>query len=239
MLNYLPPELYFFLRYNWLKYKKKIEKEMVFLDNILSKKRRFLDIGSNFGIYSYFFRNKFMNIEAFEPIYEITNHLKGLGKYNINVHNIGLSDLDGEAQMTIPLKNGKLHTPDSTLNKINSNAYEQRRIKTKTLDSFHFTNVDLIKIDVEGHEENVINGSRATILNNKPILLVEIEARHLMYKKVEDIFNLICSLSYDGYFLFDGKMTSINQFEINKYQNQKMIAANDDNYINNFIFIDN
>ena len=237
MLNNLPPELYFFLRYNWLKYKKKIEKEMAYLDKILSKKRRFVDVGCNFGIYSYFFRNKFMNIEAFEPIYEVTKQLKGLSKYNINVHNVGLSDLEGDAQISIPLKNGKLHTSDSTLNEIGDNSYEQRRIKTKTLDSFHFTNVDLIKIDVEGHEENVINGSQATISDNKPLLLVEIEDRHLRYKKIEDIFNLICSLSYDGFFLLDGKMISINQFEISKYQNQKMIATNDYNYINNFIFI--
>ena len=238
MLNNLPPELYFFLRYNWLKYKKKIEKEMAYLDKILSKKRRFVDIGSNFGIYSYYFRNKFMNIEAFEPINEITYHLKGLSKYNINVHNLGLSNLEGEAQISIPFKNGKLHTSDSSLNKIDNNSYEQRRIKTKTLDSFHFTNVDLIKIDVEGHEENVINGSQATILNSKPILLVEIERRHLRNKKIDDIFNLICSLSYDGYFLLNGKMISISKFEVNKYQNQKMIATNDYNYTNNFIFIE-
>ena len=43
----------------------------------------------------------------------------------------------------------------------------------KTLDSFNFTNVDLIKIDVEGYENDILQGALHTIQYNKPVLVIE------------------------------------------------------------------
>lgn len=43
-----------------------------------------------------------------------------------------------------------------------------------TLDSLNLNNVSFIKIDVEGNEEEVIEGARKTILRNKPVMVVEI-----------------------------------------------------------------
>ena len=50
------------------------------------------------------------------------------------------------------------------------------QIPVKTLDSYDLTNVDVIKIDVEGFEVPVIEGARETILYNKP--WIQIEANH-------------------------------------------------------------
>jgi FkbM family methyltransferase len=44
----------------------------------------------------------------------------------------------------------------------------------RTLDSFELTNVSVIKIDVEGFEDFVLDGARATIARSRPILIVEI-----------------------------------------------------------------
>ena len=52
-------------------------------------------------------------------------------------------------------------------------------IKKARLDSFQFNNkVGFIKIDVEGHEQKVLEGSVKILENNRPNLLVEIEKRH-------------------------------------------------------------
>jgi FkbM family methyltransferase len=48
------------------------------------------------------------------------------------------------------------------------------RAELRTLDSFGFKNVSFIKIDVEGFEDFVLDGARATIAANKPVLVVEI-----------------------------------------------------------------
>ena len=65
--------------------------------------------------------------------------------------------------------------------------YGKTKIITVQTERFKkiISNSDLIKIDVEGHETEVIKGSERTIKNNKPILLVEIEEQYTQ-KKVEE-----------------------------------------------------
>ena len=53
-------------------------------------------------------------------------------------------------------------------------------IPLKTLDSYNFKNIDMIKIDVEGFEEEILAGGLQTIKNNKPILVIE--QQHHEYK---------------------------------------------------------
>ncbi|MBI2743516.1 MAG: FkbM family methyltransferase [Chlamydiales bacterium] len=43
-----------------------------------------------------------------------------------------------------------------------------------TIDSLNLNNVSLIKMDVEGQENAVLDGARATILRNKPVIIIEI-----------------------------------------------------------------
>lgn len=46
-------------------------------------------------------------------------------------------------------------------------------IKVITLDSLNLQNISMIKIDVENHENEVLEGAKQTILNNKPIIFIE------------------------------------------------------------------
>jgi len=48
------------------------------------------------------------------------------------------------------------------------------KVELRTIDSFGFRNVSLIKIDVEGYEKYVIEGARKTIQKYHPVLIVEI-----------------------------------------------------------------
>ena len=47
-------------------------------------------------------------------------------------------------------------------------------VEMRTLDSFGFQNVSLLKIDVEGFEDAVLAGSADTIRANRPVILIEI-----------------------------------------------------------------
>jgi len=49
----------------------------------------------------------------------------------------------------------------------------------RTIDSFGFRNVSLIKIDVESQEDQVLDGARETIISSKPVILVEIQGGYL------------------------------------------------------------
>jgi FkbM family methyltransferase len=73
------------------------------------------------------------------------------------------------------------------------------RVELRTLDSFGFERVSLIKIDVEHYENEVLDGAVETIRRNRPVILIEImggenyataapEAReriHATWKKLE------------------------------------------------------
>jgi hypothetical protein len=66
-------------------------------------------------------------------------------------------------------------------------------IETRTLDSYNFSKIDFIKIDVEGWEEQVLRGAMDTILKYKPRMYIEIwtkegdRVRPANYEKVSDI----------------------------------------------------
>jgi FkbM family methyltransferase len=220
--------------------------EMLYITKLLKQKRTFIDIGSNVGIFSYYFSSIFENIKSFEPTKEVTEKLSSLNKKNITIFNCALSDSSGEQEFFIPIMNlpmarkltlyshGSLENRD---NIIKNGKIEKRLVKINTLDNYSFQNVDLIKIDVEGHESKVIQGSLNTIKNNKPFLIVEIEQRHIK-KKINEVFQEIEQLGYDGHYLTNNKLKSINSFSYEADQKPYLSSlSHDKGYINNFIFI--
>lgn len=225
------------LRYFYLKRCNKLDEEMFYILKLLDNKRRFLDIGANVGIYSFYFKNIFKNIDAFEPLTEITHRLHAIQNKSLKVHNIALSNKSGELKFFIPYLNHKPAPALASLEKRNTES-ERRTVKVKTLDDFNFRDVDLIKIDVEGHEQAVIEGARETIETTRPILIVEIEQRHIR-KEINEVFESIQSINYKGFFLKNGILKSINQFEYEKHQKPFLQNVNSKEYINNFIFIPN
>ena len=48
------------------------------------------------------------------------------------------------------------------------------RVEMRTLDSFGFQNVSLVKIDVEGFENEVLAGAERLLRENRPVILIEI-----------------------------------------------------------------
>ena len=48
------------------------------------------------------------------------------------------------------------------------------RAELRPLDSFGFQNVSLLKIDVEGFEDEVLAGAERLIRDNRPVILIEI-----------------------------------------------------------------
>ena len=52
------------------------------------------------------------------------------------------------------------------------------RAELRSLDSFRFERVSVLKIDVEGHENEVLAGASETIRQNRPVILIEIAGGH-------------------------------------------------------------
>jgi FkbM family methyltransferase len=126
-----------------------------------------IDIGANVGLWSCELVDKFEQVIAFEPVEEFRKCFEqNVKKPNYVMHPVALGREESFINMNIVEGNtGHSHIDTST--------YGSGTIPLKTLDSFNFDRVDMIKIDVEGFEEEILIGAEQTILRNHPILAIE------------------------------------------------------------------
>jgi len=230
----LPKKYHLPLYFFYFKFRKYLEPEMFIVENLIESNYRFLDIGANLGIYSYYFRNKFKFINSFEPLKEVSNGLKALNLKNIRVHNTAISNQEGTRILHVPMLLGNPSPGLASLEK-RDGLCKEHIVKVETIDSFSFDDVSLIKIDVEGHELSVLRGSIETIKRCRPIILVEIEQRHIK-QDIKDVFSEFLNLNYNGFFLKRNKLISISKFDCKKHQKLFLKNPLDNIYINNFIF---
>jgi hypothetical protein len=120
----------------------------------------------------------------------------------VQIHPVALSSHAGSAKLHIPVD--KLGIEHDASASIEQTGFEQSRdelVPLRTLDSFDFHRVSLIKIDVEGHEYSVIEGATITIETLQPALLTELEKFNLLAHQSMANFNGVEGL-YINNFLF-------------------------------------
>lgn len=141
--------------------------------NNIPRKRTMIDIGANIGIFAKPSAEQFERVICFEPVTKIFEALqKNLETYNnVELYNLGISD----CVQTVKFQMTKIKCGVSfQVNEYsNDPAFENFECNLVTLDQYNFTDVDWIKIDVEGFEMAVLEGSRDTIQTNRPWLLLE------------------------------------------------------------------
>jgi len=102
---------------------------------------------------------------------------------DIHTHNIALGPDGGPSKVEIHIKkndghnrvandNGDFKTVNGKDIKRNE-GYPRVQIDQRTLDSYNFDDVDIIKIDTEGYELLVLEGANDTIKRNRPIVQIE------------------------------------------------------------------
>ena len=232
---FLPPRAQLEIRYfvQWMT--KKLEKEVVYAEQLVRRKRRFLDIGSNLGTYSYHYRNTFQNIDAFEPQAELSAGLKAINNIKITVHDCAVSDREGQLKLFIPVTHGRRMSSLASLRE-GDGCFEEHLVEVRSIDSFGFDDVDLMKIDVEGFEQSVLFGAVETIEKTRPVLIIEIEQRHLQ-TKIEEVFKFILNLGYQGFFFQNDVLIPLEEFSYEKNQKPFLENVNTSSYVNNFIFV--
>jgi FkbM family methyltransferase len=143
-----------------------------------------VDVGANWGMYSYALSKIASKVYAFEINPALAADLESYGQSKIQVVNAGLSSASGNMVLHVPVSNnGFAMSGWGTLHPANlpSDATEIRQIEVqvKPLDEFALSDVTFIKIDVEGHEVEVLIGASETIKRWRPHVLVEVAERNL------------------------------------------------------------
>lgn len=221
----------------------KCEPELGYLNKILHPNATFIDIGTNKGIYLYqaeqiITTGRIIGFEPNSDMVKLASHLFPKAQ----IVPLAISSKTGTATLFIPKIATGLQDTRGSLEALGDNV-EKVEIQTITLDSWvqnnHLTTIDVVKIDVEGHEYDAILGCQHILQHFKPIFIIEIELRHAHYP-IEAIFNFIQKFNYNVYYL-DRKSKQLTPFDYTKMQlfQEDAFLNNFNLYINNFIFIPN
>jgi FkbM family methyltransferase len=166
----------------------------------LNKKRLCVDIGANVGQTTIAFSPYFREVKSFEPnpiVYEcLEKNIKEYNLKNVRTYNVGIGHEEGSLDFKyVSESSGKSRfigqhetNEDTTI----------KSLPIKTLDSFNFLEVDLIKMDIEGHEAHALLGAKDTILYNKPTVVLEIAKAH--FSQQERIPIIMKNMGYVGLF---------------------------------------
>ena len=202
------------------------EEEIKLVKSFITPNTDSIDVGVYRGVYSYEMSKYSKLVHSFEPNPILFNNIeKDLKKIikNIKFYNNALSDKDGLMSLKIPIRNKSYDKKNyeeyfqmgkaSIHNKNDIDEFESFDIKSKLLDSFNFTNkISFIKIDVEGHEQHVLEGGINLIKKDKPNLLIEIEKKHRS-DSIEKTFMYLDNLGYKPYTFKNNKLNLLTDVD--------------------------
>lgn len=150
----------------------------------------------------------------------------------IHTYNVALGPQTGSVEMHIKKNDGHNRVANdgyTTLTgkpvKVNT-GYQRVTVPQLTLDSYGFTDVDIIKIDVEGYELQVLEGAVNTIAQNRPIVQIEcVEIQPRAFgKTIQDLMDYFNNKNY-VITTADGKVLPKDFRYVKKMMDRFMIPA--------------
>jgi len=150
-----------------------------------------IDVGANMGLWSYAMAKSgmFENVLAFEPNPTLISDLQHAEFKNVTVIHKAVSSAPGTSHLKIPKQGDMLLTGWASLENqidVDTDEYQEIVVETIRLDDLKLDGVGFMKVDVEGHELNVLEGARNFFTTNRPVCLIECRDRNK--RQVEEFF---------------------------------------------------
>ena len=164
----------------------------------------FYDVGANHGHYAWLALSQSQKVEvmAFEPdpnnleLLRITVDNSRLNQ--VQIREVALSDEEGVTsfhQDPLTSATGMIENGDTPwIEKYLGRKANSIEVKRAMLDSFCTLEAkpSLIKVDVEGHELEVLKGGMECLKDHKPVLIIE-----SFPPKQEEVIHFLCQLGYE------------------------------------------
>jgi FkbM family methyltransferase len=231
------------LRWYFMHLPKSAEQELLYLDRIVPKGAVTVDVGAHCGLYTRELARLSSRVHAFEPTHRMADLLRRTSASNVSVHELALSDQTGNAELFVPQGDRDLVYALASLEPKRGSPNKRVlsiNVPTVRLDAIVHQDVAFVKIDVEGHELNVLNGAVDLLEHSQPVFLVEAEDRH-RNEATRSIFEFFENRSYRGFFLQEGRAVSIYRFRSEELQDADALLPDGGRksgqpYVNNFFF---
>ncbi|OBJ54183.1 FkbM family methyltransferase [Mycobacterium sp. 1423905.2] len=186
-----------------------------------------VDVGASWGLFTYHLAHrvgKAGRVYSFEPHPDNAPMLRRLAASRAGVHfrQVAVSDTAGSAELIVPQHHNRQVTAQSSLaHGFDGQGVGVRRLHVPTVrlddEIGADTDVDFVKIDVEGHELSVLRGGSSLLRRCRPTILIEIEQRHLEVP-IHDVFDAIQDLGYHLFSITGSALRPIAQFDVERDQ---------------------
>ena len=243
-LKHYAPRAWFRFKFLKYKYAKRGEPEIHLIRHLVEPGTTALDIGCSIGIYAAEMARYAGKVIAFEANPAVAQFARAVAPRNVEVVNVALSSAPGRATLKIPRNPGgatvdELATiePGNPLHASDSDT----EVEMKRLDDMGIANCSFIKIDVEGHEEAVLDGAADLIAAQRPVLMIELD-ESLNKGALARLAARYAALNYRAFFLSHGKLRPVSEFDPARHQNAANLRPRHKlprgvEYINNFVFV--
>ncbi|MBV8393405.1 MAG: FkbM family methyltransferase [Alphaproteobacteria bacterium] len=197
------------------------EVELHLLEFLCRRYADAIDVGANDGSYVHYMRRYAKHVIAYEPMPLLAASLRRkFPGNNVQVKEVALSDRKGSVGLRMPVVDGVVVSGCSTVSSDASATYPGYQgidVPMNRLDNDYRGQCGFIKIDVEGHEQAVLDGALGTIARCRPRLLVEVDER-LSPGGLVRARRYFDALNYRGFFVHEGKIETIDAFSIERMQ---------------------
>jgi FkbM family methyltransferase len=204
--------------------------------------RTALDVGAHIGLFASPLAQRHDRVIALEPNPHAARRLMSVAPPNTIVLTAAGGAATGIETLYVPVRAGRAVTALSSLSAAGLGATKQRALPVVVLaiDQLMLTDVDFLKIDVEGVEPEVLAGAAATIERSAPVILIEAEERHRPGAPAAVAAQLLAA-GYAGFFVYDGLVLDVDDFDPGKHQRADDIPSVTElgsaRYANNFLYV--
>lgn len=185
------------------------KEEISIITKIINKKSNIVDIGANIGNHSLAFSKIAKRVYSFEAHPKTFQLLKFncMNNQKIKLFNIGVSNKKGN----LFFKNTKTYNVGGR----NLNYSGSVKSHVNKLDNLINLNekIDLIKIDIEGHEYRALIGMNKILSNNKSFLVIEFCENSI--SKRRKIINFLISHGYLNAYVFSNNKSIFQKNYLN------------------------
>jgi FkbM family methyltransferase len=202
----------------------------------LGKDCLYIDIGANLGMRSLIALSNAQQTLMFEPNNDVSdineNRCKLNNFTNYKIIRKGISNNNGQVTFNIDSSSYKSSINDN----IETEFIKSEIIETISLDSYVKENSIiskdiLIKVDIEGHETEMISGAIDVIKSLSPTLIIEINDKS---KNFNVIFETLVNFNYECFALYSDRWSGKLLNKIDSVEDIKSI-----NEVTDFLFVKN
>jgi FkbM family methyltransferase len=211
------------------------EPEIALLPALCDQRYISIDVGANWGSYTAHLAKVSRQVFAFEPVPEQAAFLRAAFR----------AEKVAVIERAVSKKGGRLPLfldgPDFALSSLkDSHSFGKNTVEVDVccLDELSLPETAFVKIDVEGHELEVLHGAEKLLERDFPCIVVEAEERHRQ-NAVDLVQKYLNELGYEGWFLIRSELHPMSVFDVKVHQNiASLLASNKEScYINNFIYL--